>query len=262
MSSSDEDLDVAGPGKDFLDELEDDSGSHVDGSAFRDEVAKVDATKASATAAVREAFPKPTTLISRGTRVSIINLQSRADLNGKSGRVVMYVEEKGRYKVQIDEDGSSIAVKPDNIAILPKNPTFEGTQKPRGCRSDDSALALPEHMVKEFGDQQTKLTNAAIQLGNLEEKIAKHKREARRVELTMSVVDHAKEDLTMYAQFGRCFIQQDKTTMVKNLGKATDNHQVILKKLQDSHAYYQRQREETTRNLNEMLESLRQNQGV
>ena len=43
---------------------------------------------------------KPENLMSRGTRVIVQNLVSRSDLNGETAQVVMYMEDKGRYKVR------------------------------------------------------------------------------------------------------------------------------------------------------------------
>jgi len=107
-----------------------------------------------------------------------------------------------------------------------------------------------------FQAQQKKLTGAAIQLENLNEKMALYMREARRTELTKSEVAKTEESVTMYGQYGRCFIAQPKPALDKELEAATTKYQTTIKKTKDSITYFERQRDESSANLQEMLKSL------
>ena len=61
---------------------------------------------------------------------------------------------------------------------------------------------------------------------------------------------------------GRCFIQQDKASLTKELEDATTKYQAQIKKTKDTQKYYERQREETSSNLQEMLENLKRMSGM
>ena len=50
-----------------------------------------------------------------GDDVKFVGLQSRADLNGKSGQVISWMDSRGRYGVRANGTGEEIAAKPDNI---------------------------------------------------------------------------------------------------------------------------------------------------
>jgi len=56
-----------------------------------------------------------------GTRVEIQGLQSKPQLNGQVGRVVQWMEAKGRYKVVIDGgEATTVLVKPANLLLVNK----------------------------------------------------------------------------------------------------------------------------------------------
>jgi chaperonin cofactor prefoldin len=61
---------------------------------------------------------------------------------------------------------------------------------------------------------------------------------------------------------GRCFIQQDKEGMTKELEESTTKYQAQIKKTKDTQKYYERQRDETSGNLQEMLENLKRMSGM
>lgn len=241
----------------LLDLLDDEGRSSTEGGEkFRAEVARVSTEKKTAEAARSGDKPaaKPSKVWPRGTRVIIQNLQSRSDLNGMSGQVVGFVEDKCRYKVRIDADGSSIAVKPENITLRASEPDA-GSQKQKE-RNTGGPVSIPETMREDFEDQQRKLTTAALQLENLEERMTKLMREARRQELTTKAVDAEDESVIMYAQYGRCFVQQDRSKLQLELHVASKKYQAQIKKTKDSQQYYEKQQQETTTNLQEMLQSL------
>lgn len=224
-----------------------------DGDKFREEVAKAEAAKAAAEAQIEQAK----NVLPRGTKVVIDGLQSRADLNGQTGLVVTYVEEKGRYKVRI-KDGSSIAVKPENITVVPKTASAAAEEAPQR-ESDQRSVALPEHMQKDFMDQQKKLTNAGLHLETIEERLERQIVRARRVEYTKVAIEK-EDDATLYTQCGRCFIQQDKPTIVAELDQATTKYRAQIKKVKDSQQYYERRRDESSTALQEMMQNLQRMQ--
>ena len=53
-----------------------------------------------------------------GTRVRFEQLQGRADLNGKCGRVLHWCPEGGRWAVQCDEPAESVKVKTANLVAI------------------------------------------------------------------------------------------------------------------------------------------------
>jgi len=50
-----------------------------------------------------------------GSDVNLRDLKGRADLNGKRGRIQDWMEDRGRFNVQVEENGEVIAVKPSNL---------------------------------------------------------------------------------------------------------------------------------------------------
>jgi len=167
------------------------------------------------------------------------------------------VEEKGRYKVRIDEDGTSLAVKPDCLVVK----AVQTAAKHKDSPTDTGGpVNIPQNMLEDFEDQQKKLTTAAIQLETLEERLQAMLRDARRVELTKKEVALVDEGTTMFAQYGRCFVQQNKSALEESLEEQTKKYQAQIKKTRDSAQYYARQKDETSANLNEMLDTLRKMQ--
>lgn len=53
-----------------------------------------------------------------GTRVEVNGLETRADLNGKSAKIVGFVAERERYQVEVDKGGEQVYVKPANVSKL------------------------------------------------------------------------------------------------------------------------------------------------
>jgi len=74
-------------------------------------------------------------MLERGARVIMQGLKGRADLNGISARVVTYIEEKGRYKLQVDKTGESVSIKPENVVesedVAAEEPTIIAPAKPK-----------------------------------------------------------------------------------------------------------------------------------
>ena len=62
----------------------------------------------------------------------------------------------------------------------------------------------------------------------------------------------------MFNQYGRCFIEQDKAGLTAEYEAATIKYQNLIKKTKDTTTYYERQRDDTTSNLKEMLANLQQ----
>ena len=50
-----------------------------------------------------------------GTHVELHGLQAKPELNGRRGVITKFVASSGRYSVQLDDDGSKIKVKPENL---------------------------------------------------------------------------------------------------------------------------------------------------
>uniref|UniRef100_A0A7S2DTS7 Uncharacterized protein n=1 Tax=Haptolina brevifila TaxID=156173 RepID=A0A7S2DTS7_9EUKA len=50
-----------------------------------------------------------------GMQVKIKGLQAKPELNGRTGQVVEFLEDKGRCAVQLDGETAKILVKPDNL---------------------------------------------------------------------------------------------------------------------------------------------------
>jgi len=244
-----------------LDALNDDEGAApADGSKFREEAAKVESQRQASEAARSTAMPpKPAKLLARGTWVIVDGLVAKPEFNGKLGQVLGYVEEKGRYKVKMDGDIGSLSLKPDNVTVTEAPKRSAGKQvQGRSSAGPQAGFKPPDHMLEEFEDQQKKLTNAAIHLENLEEKMARLVRDARRTELTKGEVAKAADDTVMYSQYGRCFIQQSKEDLQAELDGTSVKVEAQLKKTTDSQNYYERQRSETSGNLQEMLKNLQQ----
>merc|ERR1712070_1339880 len=100
----------------------------------------------------------------------------------------------------------------------------------------------PKHLMEEMQFAEKKLMQAAIQLENLEERMIKTIKEARRCELTKTEVETIEESVPMYAQYGRCFLQQNKSDLQDELAKATTKYRAVVKKTKDSQEYFERQR--------------------
>ena len=159
--------------------------------------------------------------------------------------------------MRIDRDGSTIGVKPECI-VENKNPKESAPSNRSGGGGSGANFQPPQHMLEEFEDQQQKLTSAAIQLENLSERMANLMREARRTELTKGEVAKTEDGVPMFNQYGRCFILQDKAELSSELEATTTKYQNQIKKTKDTQTYYERQRDETTSNLKEMLANLQQ----
>lgn len=86
--------------------------------------------------------------------------------------------------------------------------------------------------------------------------MATYMREARRTEITKSEVAKTEETVKIYGQYGRCFIHQEKPALDQQLAEATTKYQSTIKKTKDSITYFERQRDESTANLKEMLQTL------
>ena len=51
-----------------------------------------------------------------GRRIMLQGLVSRADLNGQCGLVLSFDADEGRYAVQMESDGETVALKPSNLS--------------------------------------------------------------------------------------------------------------------------------------------------
>jgi len=67
----------------------------------------------------KEAFEhlRPLVKFKNGDRVTVHGLQKAPTLNGKSGTILRWVQDKGRYEVRIDRRKKSILISPSNIKI-------------------------------------------------------------------------------------------------------------------------------------------------
>lgn len=83
----------------------------------------------------------------QGTRVRIVGLKGRAELNGHSGTVVSWDTEKGRLGVQVDGVTKPVALLPENIELV-KNDWKPSWRTPEG----EAAIkeAFDEHVAKEW----------------------------------------------------------------------------------------------------------------
>jgi hypothetical protein len=54
-----------------------------------------------------------------GSTVVVFSLASRSDLNGRRGIVQSFMPESGRYRVLVDGEQASIALKPANLQAAP-----------------------------------------------------------------------------------------------------------------------------------------------
>jgi hypothetical protein len=59
-------------------------------------------------------------MLTPGTRVQIVGLSSRPDLNGARGIILDFDEAKGRHAVKVAEDGHPMAIKPVNLVQMQK----------------------------------------------------------------------------------------------------------------------------------------------
>ncbi|KAF4673516.1 hypothetical protein FOL46_007006 [Perkinsus olseni] len=55
-----------------------------------------------------------------GTRVEVLGLKSKPELNGTCGTVVGKNKSSGRFEVKLDKTGSIMAIKPDNLMYAPE----------------------------------------------------------------------------------------------------------------------------------------------
>lgn len=62
--------------------------------------------------------PAPAHAIPAGTAVNIRDLKSAAEHNGKTGKVKGWDDSKGRYEVELESDGSTLSLKPQNLTQL------------------------------------------------------------------------------------------------------------------------------------------------
>ena len=64
--------------------------------------------------------------LQKGDYAELLGLQSRADLNGKQVRILQWVEDKGRWAVQVVAGTKELMrVKPDNLMKVEKKPEAE-----------------------------------------------------------------------------------------------------------------------------------------
>ena len=60
----------------------------------------------------------PTGGITPGSRVRIVGLKNRPELNGKEARAVKWVEDRSRWRVRLGGDGQPLGLKPGNLVVL------------------------------------------------------------------------------------------------------------------------------------------------
>lgn len=73
-----------------------------------------------------------------GNTVTLNGLKARPQLNGKRGLVVEYIEARGRWKVEMDDNAEIVAVKRENLTVV-------GTKR---VVLDEPATAPPEPVAK------------------------------------------------------------------------------------------------------------------
>jgi len=67
---------------------------------------------------VVKAQSAPVMNLAVGNTVCLHGLKAKPELNGKRGLVVEYIEAKGRWKVEMDDNAEIVAVKRDNLTVV------------------------------------------------------------------------------------------------------------------------------------------------
>ncbi len=95
-----------------------------------------------------------------GCDVVIEGLQSKPELNGQTGRAVVFADDTGRYHIRLDSDGSTVALKPSNLRKV--NRGGGGGGAPRGAAGAARGFGLPTGLLG--GIEPKHLTIALVAL--------------------------------------------------------------------------------------------------
>ena len=93
--------------------------------------------------------------LQKGDRAELLGLQSRSDLNGKQARILQWIEDKGRWAVQVDGSKELVRVKPDNLKKVEKPVEAEPTDEEIGvfvnAKFNGQSVAIePGKLKKQF----------------------------------------------------------------------------------------------------------------
>ena len=88
-------------------------------------------------------------MLASGTRVQLVGLTSRPDLNGARGLVISFDESKGRHVIKLDKDGQMGLIKPSNVVEekIGDNLAVASALNPDGTVTATLAWEQPEVMA-------------------------------------------------------------------------------------------------------------------
>jgi len=94
-----------------------------------------------------------------GVNVAFKDLVGRNDLNGKHGLVIEYLEEKARWKVEVDETAEVIAVKRANLTICGSKRVYEEQRAPPPPPEDIPKILekSKEQLLREWTIEQARM---------------------------------------------------------------------------------------------------------
>merc|ERR1711959_726730 len=142
---------------------------------------------------------------------------------------------------------------PNLVVVMGKKARDAGKKKNKG--GGDGTVS--ETVQKEFMAHQEKITKAAIQLENLAERKDKNQRELRRAAMTVKAIQDVDDEVPLFRQYGKMFIgQQKRDEIIESFTESAAKSTKEVKTIDDTMAYFEKQRGEAETNLREMMGQL------
>ncbi|KAJ2559105.1 hypothetical protein EV175_000490 [Coemansia sp. RSA 1933] len=101
-----------------------------------------------------------------------------------------------------------------------------------------------------------KIQECQKQLSQIDVQISTHQREGRLASLTKREIEGLDESVPMYRLMGKMFIQESKDELLKDINKTTNDGNTLVEALEKKKRFVQRDLDEATGNLKDMLKSV------
>ena len=79
--------------------------------------------------------------------ITLHGLSSRPDLNGRTGTLVRWHDERQRWAVKLDESVEIIYIKPENLSLQNPEAALEAALTPELCAGARAWLSQPDEVV-------------------------------------------------------------------------------------------------------------------
>ncbi|KAJ2386816.1 hypothetical protein GGI23_006412 [Coemansia sp. RSA 2559] len=103
-----------------------------------------------------------------------------------------------------------------------------------------------------------KIQDCQKQLDQIDVQISTNQREGRLAALTRREIEGLDDSVPMYKSMGKMFIQESKDDLLKDINKTTKDGNTLVEALEKKKKFVERDLEEATGNLKDMIKSVQQ----